>query len=195
MPDKSKRRFRDRFSGFFTEVTSDPLGERSTFHELVTAYPLAVAFIERKYGIKIDVIDNPLTLSEFSLKYSLPNAEILWKEITTGSERLVVQQVTPSEAKELITQNAPRIVDVRENWEIRICKLPNSRPLDPPLLDEILNDWPKDTPILLYCHHGVRSLDAGTFLADRGFSRIYSLSGGIEAWSLDVDPSILRYEN
>ena len=50
-------------------------------------------------------------------------------------------------------------------------------------MDTILNDWDKETPILVYCHFGVRSMDFATFLTDRGFKKIYSLIGGVDAWA------------
>ena len=88
-----------------------------------------------------------------------------------------------------------RILDVREEWEVKICKLPNSEVLGPQMLDEILTEWPKETQILLYCHFGVRSMDAATFLTDRGFTKVFTLRGGIDAWSIEVDTNIPRYEN
>ena len=51
----------------------------------------------------------------------------------------------------------------------------------------------RDRPIVVHCHHGSRSRRACELLAARGFSRVEDLSGGIEAWSLTVDPSVPRY--
>ena len=53
---------------------------------------------------------------------------------------------------------------------------------------------PKDTPIVFYCHLGQRSLDAASYFAGHGFTDLRSMTGGIEAWSLQVDPSVPRYE-
>ena len=49
------------------------------------------------------------------------------------------------------------------------------------------------TPVVVYCHHGVRSLKAAYFLAQSGVENVASLDGGIEAWSLTVDPGVPRY--
>lgn len=47
--------------------------------------------------------------------------------------------------------------------------------------------------IIVYCHHGVRSLRVTHWLRSRGYEHVSSLRGGIEAWSLDVDPQVPRY--
>ena len=54
--------------------------------------------------------------------------------------------------------------------------------------------WSKDTPIVFYCHLGERSLDAASYFAAHGFSNARSMTGGIDAWSLEVDPAAPRYE-
>ena len=53
---------------------------------------------------------------------------------------------------------------------------------------------PKSTPIFFYCHLGQRSLDAASYFAGHGFKNVRSMTGGIDAWSLEVDSSVPRYE-
>jgi rhodanese-related sulfurtransferase len=50
-----------------------------------------------------------------------------------------------------------------------------------------------DRPTVCICHHGVRSMSAARFLADQGFDELYNLAGGIDRYSLDVDPRLPRY--
>lgn len=52
---------------------------------------------------------------------------------------------------------------------------------------------PKDAPIAFLCHHGGRSAQAAMYFAQQGFGNLYNVVGGIDAWSLDVDPGIDRY--
>jgi rhodanese-related sulfurtransferase len=47
--------------------------------------------------------------------------------------------------------------------------------------------------IVVHCHHGVRSLRVARFLRERGFAQAQSMAGGIEAWSLEIDPATPRY--
>jgi rhodanese-related sulfurtransferase len=51
----------------------------------------------------------------------------------------------------------------------------------------------RDKPIIVHCHHGVRSLRVAHWLRERGFSGARSMRGGIEAWSAEIDPSVPRY--
>ena len=62
------------------------------------------------------------------------------------------------------------------------------------LSQEIMERWSKETPIVLYCHLGERSLQAATVLTERGFLDARSLQGGIDAWSIKVDSKIPRYQ-
>ena len=55
-----------------------------------------------------------------------------------------------------------------------------------------LEPW-RDKPIIVHCHHGVRSLRVTHWLREKGFSFAQSMTGGIEAWSLEVDPAVPRY--
>ncbi len=51
----------------------------------------------------------------------------------------------------------------------------------------------RDRPVVVHCHHGVRSLRVVHWLRERGFSRARSMRGGIDAWAAEVDPSVPRY--
>jgi monothiol glutaredoxin len=52
---------------------------------------------------------------------------------------------------------------------------------------------PKDTPLAFLCHHGGRSAQAASYFAQQGFTVVYNVVGGIEAWSLTVDQGVPRY--
>ncbi|MBC8002922.1 MAG: hypothetical protein H7X97_10080 [Opitutaceae bacterium] len=93
------------------------------------------------------------------------------------------------------SEDPPQLLDVRELEEHEIAHLPGARLIPvgqiPFRLAE-LADW-KDRDIVVYCHHGVRSLHAVEFLRQAGFTRLKNLAGGIDAWSLEVDSSVPRY--
>src|SRR4051812_12243840 len=89
----------------------------------------------------------------------------------------------------------PRLLDVREPEEFEIAAIPGARlvPLGQiPALIEQIADW-KTEPIVVYCHHGIRSMHAINFLTHAGFTNLANLSGGIDAWSREVDPKTARY--
>jgi rhodanese-related sulfurtransferase len=92
-------------------------------------------------------------------------------------------------------RDAPRLLDVRELEEFEIAALPGARlvPLGQiPARIEQIADW-KNEAIVVYCHHGIRSMHAINFLEHNGFANLTNLSGGIDAWAREVDPKMPRY--
>lgn len=96
-------------------------------------------------------------------------------------------------AEELKSNHPPRLLDIREQAEWEIVHLPDAQLISRPLLEEIVETWAPDTPIVCYCHHGVRSLNAVAFFRQNGFTNVRSMRGGIDAWSREIDPSLPRY--
>lgn len=105
-------------------------------------------------------------------------------------------QITPRElAEQLQSANPPKLLDVREPEEYAIVRLEGARliPLGELLLrHEELADW-KGEEIVVYCHHGLRSLSAISQLRHLGFEKLRNLAGGIDRWSLEVDSKAPRY--
>ncbi len=104
--------------------------------------------------------------------------------------------MSPKEASDAVaSENPPFLLDVRQPEEHEFAALSGSTliPLGeiPGRVKEI--ERMKDRTILVYCHHGVRSQRAVAFLRQLGFKDVRNLDGGIDAWSLLVDPAIRRY--
>ncbi|MCC6643976.1 MAG: rhodanese [Polyangiaceae bacterium] len=87
---------------------------------------------------------------------------------------------------------AHELVDVRTPAELALARLDGGRLLDDELGEE-LGAMPRETTLVFLCHHGVRSHAAARAFAARGFARVYNLTGGIDRWSREVDPSVPRY--
>jgi rhodanese-related sulfurtransferase len=85
------------------------------------------------------------------------------------------------------------LLDVREPDEYAHCKIAGSILIPLGELPARFKELPKDADIIVHCHHGGRSAQAVRFLADQGFAKVRNLSGGIDAWSCEVDPSVPRY--
>ena len=87
------------------------------------------------------------------------------------------------------------LLDVREPWEHELARLPGSLLLPlgelPDRAEEIEVD--DETLVVVYCHHGVRSLSGAILLRRAGIESAVSLAGGIDAWSRRIDPSVPRY--
>jgi rhodanese-related sulfurtransferase len=61
------------------------------------------------------------------------------------------------------------------------------------LMNEIMDQWPREELLVILDHRGARSLDAAAYFAGHGFTNVKSLKGGIDAWAEQVDPSLPRY--
>ena len=85
------------------------------------------------------------------------------------------------------------LVDVREPWENAQCQIEGAVLIPMGSIPSNLQKLDTDEPVICYCHHGMRSLDAAAWLRFQGIERAKSLSGGIERWSIDVDPQVPRY--
>lgn len=95
--------------------------------------------------------------------------------------------------KRLDAAEPPRVLDVREAWEVQVCALPGSQHIPMRDIPERLAEIDRDRDMVVLCHHGVRSLAVANFLAGHGYARIYNLDGGIDAWAKEVEPGMAKY--
>jgi rhodanese-related sulfurtransferase len=107
-------------------------------------------------------------------------------------------EITPREVAALPAGSA-LLLDVRTQLEADICKLADSKLLPLQVLEAKLDelkadvDDKLDAPIVVYCHHGRRSLTATFMLRAAGFTNVRSMAGGIDLWSRAVDPKMPTY--
>ncbi len=105
-------------------------------------------------------------------------------------------QLSPLElAARLRSPAPPHLLDVRQPEEHALAALPDSTLI--PLGElfaraEELEEW-KNEEVVVYCHHGIRSLNAIAQLQHLGFTKLQNLAGGIDRWTSEVDPSVPRY--
>ena len=90
-------------------------------------------------------------------------------------------------------RDKPILLDVREPWEFETCRIPDSRHVPMRSLPARLTELDRDAPTVVICHHGSRSLQVAYFLAHQGFSEVYNLAGGVNAWARSVDPAMPVY--
>jgi rhodanese-related sulfurtransferase len=108
-------------------------------------------------------------------------------------------EITPSEVRDLIDSGVPvRLIDVREPAEHDICRpsgrLGGARLIPMRSIPEHLNELDSaDSAIVVFCHHGVRSLSVVDWLRRQGLENCRSMAGGIDLWSLQVDKTVPRY--
>lgn len=104
-----------------------------------------------------------------------------------------VEDIGPAELKKMLDAGTPlELIDVRTTAEIALARIEGSRQFTPDVIDE-LSARGFETTIVLYCHQGPRSRAAAERLVHMGFKKVYNLEGGIDGWSLNIDPKIRRY--
>jgi len=102
-------------------------------------------------------------------------------------------EISPSAAGARLAAGGITLLDVREPLEYELVHLEGSKLIPLGALPGRLAELDPRAPIIAYCHHGIRSLQAVALLRAAGFHDALSLAGGIEAWAVDVDPTMSRY--
>lgn len=107
-----------------------------------------------------------------------------------------VREITVEQLSTAIAEGrAPLLVDVRSEAEHALVHLEGATLLPLPELAERVDEIEehRTQPIVVYCHHGIRSRTGAAILSAAGYVDVASLRGGIDAWSLRVDPKVTRY--
>jgi monothiol glutaredoxin len=133
--------------------------------------------VARADGIGIDFVEGP---QGGAFKIDNPN------------EPAKVKSITAKALRALLDSGKIELFDVRPEAERARASIARAKPLDA-AGQRALMALAKDAPIALHCHHGMRSRAAGDELIRMGFTNVYNLEGGIEAWSTEVDPSVPHY--
>jgi rhodanese-related sulfurtransferase len=87
----------------------------------------------------------------------------------------------------------PLVIDVREAWELQLASIPGVLHIPMNEIPAKLAELDKNSEIVVMCRSGGRSMQVAQFLARNGFRSVANLTGGILAWSRDVDPSVAQY--
>ena len=158
------------------------IGPKEASHVTVTSNGVTVqldrASAARAPGVTIDFIEG---------------ADGAGFKIDNPNRPAVVKQIGPKELKALLDAGKIKhVYDVRTDKERAVAVLPNTTLLDDQVMASI-EALPKDTPLAFHCHHGNRSRAAAEHFLKHGFTNVYNLAGGIDAWSLEIDPKIPRY--
>lgn len=118
-----------------------------------------------------------------------------------GSRLDPAWEVTPRQTRDALAaaaEDRPLLLDCRRPDEWALCRIEGATlvPMDQVggRLDDVEDAaGGRDRPIIVYCHHGRRSLTVTARLREAGFTDVKSMAGGIDLWSMDIDPSVPRY--
>jgi rhodanese-related sulfurtransferase len=107
-----------------------------------------------------------------------------------------MNQISASQLKAWLDDAAreqPVLLDVREPWEYDKARIPGSQLVPMREIPARASEIDQDKEVVAICHHGGRSMQVAMFLEKQGFRRVHNLTGGIDAWSRTVDPSVPTY--
>ncbi|ANO52231.1 rhodanese-like domain-containing protein [Woeseia oceani] len=104
------------------------------------------------------------------------------------------EELSPTEFKERSNSGELwQLLDVREPWELATASVPDAISIPMGEVADRLDELDREQPVAVLCHSGGRSARVAGLLAQTGFSRVANISGGIDAWSQQLDSQIPRY--
>jgi rhodanese-related sulfurtransferase len=109
-------------------------------------------------------------------------------------QQMPFKEATPRDVKQRLDAGEEvTLIDVREPDEMMIAAIDGAEERPMSQARDWIDSLPKDRELVIFCHHGGRSAQVAMALAHRGHTNVTNMSGGIDAWSEDVDPSVPRY--
>lgn len=182
-------------------LAADEGGEDKLRLEIDGDYHYDLFFGPKANG-DFEIVSNGVTLLIDRQSAARANGlSISWVEAKDGgafkidnpNEPPRVKPLSPEMLKSMLDKKEPlRLIDVRSESERAVAKIEGAVLLTPDVEGDLL-ELPKDTTLVFQCHHGVRSRNAAERFLREGFTRVYNLEGGIDAWSQQVDPNVKRY--
>jgi rhodanese-related sulfurtransferase len=167
-----------------------------TMAELLEAYPGAQRALFRNYhigGCASCGFGSDETLAEVCRRNGHLDPEEVMERIRLSWEQDERMMISPREIKELLEGNGVEILDIRTREEYEAVRIEGAHFLDQALMQTVLAARPKDELLVILDHDGSRSPDAAAYFAGHGFTRIRCIRGGIDAWSVQIDPTLPRY--
>jgi len=121
-------------------------------------------------------------------------APIDYEQFCGARDEETIPAISAEELKrKLDAHEAFELIDVREPFEYEIERIDGAKLIPLAEIGERTEELQHEQPIVVHCHSGKRSAQAVRLLQQRGFSNVYNLEGGIDAWSDQIDPSVPKY--
>ncbi|MGI8889840.1 MAG: rhodanese-like domain-containing protein [Chthoniobacterales bacterium] len=168
-----------------------------TMRELLEQYPGAQRALFRRYhigGCASCGFSPDETLAGVCARNGNLDTDEVTEHILVSDAADRAMQIEPRElSDQLAAGETVNLLDIRTREEFEAVKLPNAHLFTQEFMQEILARWSRADLVVIYDHQGARSMDAAAFFQGHGFEQIKSLRGGIDAWSVEVDPKLSRY--
>ncbi|TCJ12935.1 sulfurtransferase [Parasulfuritortus cantonensis] len=107
-----------------------------------------------------------------------------------------MRHLRPAELKAWLDDPArerPFLLDVRESWEFDVCRIEGAELVPMRTIPARLAELNPGRETVVICHHGVRSFHAARYLEHNGFTNVINLTGGVDAWAKEADPTMPTY--
>jgi monothiol glutaredoxin len=152
-------------------------------------------------SMDIPVEANDVTLMVSRLSAARANGITISLVETTNGKGFKVDNPNAPTLSEMSVQELKALLDAKEDFEFIDVRTPNefetARIAAAVLLDEAeyqrLSELPKETKIVFICHHGPRGVNAAEQFLSQGFTNVHNVTGGLDAWSAEIDESVPRY--
>lgn len=170
----------------------------STMREVLAEYPGAQRALFRKYhigGCSSCGFQPEERLADLCARNGNLNPDEVMAHIRTSHEADLKIEITPKELADWMQRDdSPKVVDIRTREEHEAAKIAGSVLFSQELMQEMLGRWKREEPVVILDHQGKKSMDAAAYFLGHGFQNVRALRGGIDAWSLEVDEKVARYE-
>lgn len=174
-----------------------PLNAETKMGALLEAYPGAQRALFAKYhigGCRSCGFHPGETLAEVCARNENIPVEEAIAHIQSSHQSDASLQISPQALVTLREANPnTKVLDVRSREEHEAVAIPGSHLVSQELIQQIFDSWSKTDPLVIYDHMGTSAMDAAAYFLGHGFVETKCLKGGIEAYSLEVDPEIPRY--
>jgi rhodanese-related sulfurtransferase len=174
-----------------TTITPD-----MTMEQVLAAVPAAQRALFQRYhvgGCSSCGFQPTDTLAQVCKDHNLLDVQEVIRTIQLAGETDARSQVDVKQVKAWLDAGEPfEFIDVRPPEEAAISRIAAAEPLDFDDPGRYMT-LPKDTRIVFHCRSGVRSLDVAAYFIGHGFQNVFSMRGGILAWSREIDPSVPQY--
>jgi len=117
-----------------------------------------------------------------------------YEQFCGASDEGAIPEMSPHELKRRMDAGEPfELIDVREPFEYEIARIDGATLIPLGEITDRLDELSDEQPIVVHCHSGKRSAQAVGLLQQHGFTKVYNLEGGIDAWSDQIDPNVPKY--
>jgi len=177
-------------------VTNLEIGPEMTMEDIMRVAPAAQRALFQRYhvgGCSSCGFQPSDTLAQVAKDHNILDIKEMVQTIVRAQEVDERMQVEPAAVKDWLDSGEDfSFIDVRTPEEWKIARIDGSQLLDYNDAEKYMG-LPKDRKIVFTCHTGVRSLDVAAYFVGHGFTRVFSMRGGIDAWSEHVDPTVEKY--